>query len=92
MKDARTVILSPLRTEKGTAMLPLNKYMFWVDKRANKVDVKHAVEEIYKVKVDKVNTTTVKGKKKRVRYAEGKTADWKRAIVTLSEGHKIDVT
>ena len=92
MKNARTVILSPLRTEKGTGMLPFNKYVFWVDKKANKIEIKHAIEEIYKVEVDKVNTTTVKGKKKRVRYIEGKTSDWKKAIVTLSEGHKIDVT
>jgi large subunit ribosomal protein L23 len=84
--------MSLLRTEKGTNLLPFNKYLFWVDRGANKIDIKSAVEEVYKVKVEKVNTMTVKGKKKRVRFAEGKTPDWKKAVVTLKAGDKIDVT
>lgn len=92
MKDSYSVIKSPLRTEKGTYLLPLNKYLFWVDKKANKTEIKKAVEEIYKVKVEKVNTATVRGKKRRVRFVEGKTADWKKAIATLKEGEKIDIT
>ena len=92
MKDARSIIVSPLRTEKGTGLLPLNKYMFWVNKKSNKIEIKYAVEEIYKVKVAKVNTSTVRGKLKRVRYIQGKTADWKKAVVTLVQGHKIDIT
>ncbi|MBL7156890.1 MAG: 50S ribosomal protein L23 [Candidatus Omnitrophica bacterium] len=91
MKDAHSVIISPVRTEKGTNLLPLNKYLFWVDKKANKIEIKNAVQEIYKVKVEKVNTTAVKGKKKRVRYVEGKTSDWKKAIVTLKQGEKIEI-
>ena len=92
MKSAYSVILSPLRTEKGSNIMPMGKYVFWVDKSANKIEIKNAVQEIYKVKVDKVNTISVKGKKKRVRYVEGKTSDWKKAIVTLAEGNKIDIT
>ncbi len=85
-------VLSLLRTEKGTELLPLNKYLFVVDKRTNKLQIKKAVEQIYKVKVDAVNTAIVSGKTKRVRFKEGRTADWKKAIVTLKQGHKIEVT
>ena len=92
MKESYSIIKSVLRTEKGTNLLPFNKYLFWVDKSANKIEIKHAIEDVYKVKVDRVNTVTVKGKKRRVRFAEGKTPDWKKAIVTLQEGHKIDMT
>lgn len=86
------VVKSMLRTEKSTALLPQNKYLFWVDKKANKIQVKKAVEEIYKVKVAGVNTAVVRGKKRRVRYVEGKSADWKKALVTLEQGSKIEVT
>ena len=72
-------------------MSPLGKYLFWVDKAANKIEIKKAVEEIYKVKVKSVNTLTMRGKKKRVRFIEGKTPDWKKAVVTLKAGDKIDV-
>ena len=80
-----------LRTEKGTLIAPLNKYLFSVDVRTNKVDIKRAVERIYKVKVASVNTTAMRGKLKRVRYKLGKTPDWKKAVVTLAEGSKIEV-
>lgn len=92
MKDSYSTIISPLRTEKGTNLLPFNKYLFYVKKSANKIEIRKAIEEIYKVKVEKVNTITVRGKKKRVRFVEGKTPDWKKAIVTLKEGEKIDIT
>ena len=92
MKDAYSVVLSPLRTEKGSNLLPFNKYIFWVDRDANKIEIKNAVQEIYKVKVEKVNTVTARGKKRRVRYVEGKTPDWNKAIVTLKQGEKIDMT
>ena len=92
MKSPYSLIISPIRTEKGTRLLPLNKYLFWVDRGANKVEIENAVKEIYKVKVEKVNTITARGKKRRVRYVEGKTPDWKKAIVTLKQGEKIDIT
>ena len=83
--------MSLLRTEKGSNLLPLNKYLFWVDKKANKIDIRSAVEELYKVKVKRVNTMIARGKKKRVRFIEGKTPDWKKAVVTLKQGDKIDI-
>ena len=58
---------------------------------ANKIEIKTAIEDIYKVKVAQVNTMIARGKLRRVRYALGKTSDWKKAIVTLREGSKIDV-
>jgi len=91
MKDPYTIIKHLVRTEKGTEMGSQNKYLFSVDLKANKIEIKKAVEEIYGVKVAKLNTLKVPGKKRRVRYKEGKTPDWKKAIVTLKEG-KIEVT
>lgn len=92
MKNAHDIVKGMIRTEKGSGMLALNKYLFWIDKGANKIEVKKAIEDIYKVKVDCVNTVMMRGKLKRVRYAVGKTSDWKKAIVTLKDGSKIDVT
>ena len=85
-------VISLLRTEKGTDLLPLNKYVFLIHTKVNRLQVKEAIEQIYKVKVAKVNTIKVRGKTKRVRYKAGRTPDWKKAIVTLKEGHKIEVT
>lgn len=92
MKNPHDIVKGMIRTEKGAALLPLSKYLFWVTKNANKIEIGSAIEEIYKVKVDKVNTIMMRGKLKRVRYAVGKTSDWKKAVVTLKEGNKIDVT
>jgi len=92
MKNPHDVIKGMIRTEKGATLLPMNKYQFWVSKLANKIEIKSALEEIYKVKIDSVNTIMMRGKNKRVRYVVGKTPDWKKAIVTLKEGSKIDVT
>lgn len=92
MKDSFDVIKAMVRTEKGSSMLPLNKYLFWVDKAANKIEVKKAVKDIYKVTPSKINVINVKGKWKRVRYHEGKTSGWKKVIVTLKSGEKIDIT
>lgn len=91
MKNVHDIVKGLLRTEKGAGMMPFNKYIFWVDSTSNKVEIRRAVESIYKVKVNNVNTIVVKGKPKRVRYAMGKTSDWKKAIVTLKQGDKIDV-
>jgi len=92
MEKSHTIINSILRTEKGSNMLSYNKYIFWVDKKANKISIKKAIEDIYKVKVSGVNTFVSTGKAKRVRYVEGRTPEWKKAIVTLKDGEKIDVT
>ncbi len=86
------IINTLIRTEKGTDLEAERKYLFLVAKAANKVQIRKAVEEIYKVKVDSVNTMIVHGKLKRVRYQQGKTPDWKKAVVTLKEGNSIEVT
>lgn len=92
MKDPYSVILHPYRTEKGTALQQKdNKYIFVVTPDANKVEIKKAVEEIYKVKVDRVNTVNIMGKMRRVRMAQGKCPDWKKAVITLKKGEVIEI-
>lgn len=91
MKDPRDILRKPVVTEKSTALLQDNKYTFVVDPRANKVEIKQAVESIFKVKVEKVNTMRIKGRFKRVRNILGKTPDSKKAIVTLKKGDKIEI-
>ena len=86
------IIKTLVRTEKGTILEPERKYLFQVTKNSNKIEIKKAVEEIYKVKVQDVNTSIVRGKLKRVRQELGSTTPWKKAIVTLKEGQKIEVT
>lgn len=91
MKNPRDILRKPVVTEKSTSLLQDNKYTFLVDPRANKTEIKQAVEKIFKVKVEKVNTMRVKGKFKRVRNILGKTPDRKKAIVKLKEGDKIEI-
>jgi large subunit ribosomal protein L23 len=91
MKPAQDIIKAMVRTEKSTIAEPKGKYMFLVANTSNKIEIKRAVEQLYKVKVADVNTMINMGKMKRVRYQVGKTADFKRAIVTLKEGQKIEV-
>jgi large subunit ribosomal protein L23 len=90
MSDPRSIIKKPLITEKGTALMEENKYLFKVDKKANKSEIKKAVETLFKVKVLEVNTMTVPGKAKRVGRYLGHTSDWKKAIVKLAEGNRIE--
>jgi large subunit ribosomal protein L23 len=92
MFDAFNVVKTLIRTEKGTVGEATGKYLFLVNKAANKVEIRKAVEQIYKVKVADVNTLIAPGKLKRVRNIAGKTSDWKKAVVTLKEGSKIEVT
>ncbi len=92
MRSRFDVIENMFRTEKGTDLLVQNKYLFKVDKKANKIEIKKAVEDIYDVKVASVNIMNVKGRKRRVRYHQGMTASWKKAIVTLKPESKIEVT
>ncbi len=84
------IIQSRLITERGTALAPLNKVLFSVRRDANKIQIKKAIEHIYKVKVLSVNTEVMHGKLKRVRVQQGRTPDWKKAIVTLKAGQKIE--
>lgn len=86
-----TVLNSILRTEKGTRQAEQNQYLFSVKKNANKIQIKKAVEDLYKVKVESVNTQVQPGKLKRVRQQQGHTPDWKKAVVKLKSGSKIDL-
>ena len=93
MKNEYQIIEKLLLTEKGMLLseaAPHRKYTFKVDARANKLEIKQAVEKIFGVNVLKVNTLTRRGKKKRERTANfGYTSNWKRAVVTLAEGDMI---
>ena len=91
MKIARDIIVKPIITERSVAGIEENKYTFKVSKDANKIDVKRAIEEIFKVKVIDVKTMNVKGKMKRMGKNIGKRPDWKKAIITLKDGDKIEV-
>ena len=91
MKSPYEIIDKLLRTEKGSIQSADRKYFFSVKKDANKIEIKKAVEMIYKVKVEAVNTQVVPGKLKRVRREVGMTSEWKKAVVTLKDGNKIDL-
>ena len=88
MKTAYDIIIKPVITEQSMEATEDKKYVFQVAIDANKVEIKKAVEEIFKVDVDKVNTISVKSKNKRVGYHLGKTSEWKKAIVTLKPESK----
>ncbi|GGI01056.1 MULTISPECIES: 50S ribosomal protein L23 [Mammaliicoccus] len=89
--EARDVIKRPVITEKSSSGMALNKHTFDVDTRANKTQVKIAIEEIFDVKVDTVNIMNVKAKAKRVGRHSGFTNKRRKAIVTLKEGSSIDL-
>lgn len=92
MESPYQIIKALLRTEKSTLQESEGKYLFLVNMRASKVDIKNAVKEIYKVDVKKVNTMVQPGKLRRIRFHFGKTPDYKKAIVTIAEGQKIEVS
>jgi len=81
---AEDIILAPIVTEKSNMDMQQGKYTFRVSKKATKIDIRNAVEKLFEVKVLKVNTMAVKGKEKRVGVHQGKTSDWKKAIVTIN--------
>lgn len=85
------VLRRPIISEKGTTQLAQGKYTFEVDVRANKTQVREAVEQIFKVNVTAVNVSSVPGKRRRVGRHYGMTPEWKKAVVTLKEGQRIDV-
>ncbi len=85
-----TVIVRPLITEKGTMLSEQNKYAFQVRKDANKLQIKEAVEKAFEVTVVKVNTMVMPGKTRRVGRSSGKTVEWKKAVVTIVEGQRIE--
>lgn len=91
MKTARDVVIRPVVSEKSYAGLERNTYTFLVDPRANKTEIKEAIQKIWNVHVLSVNTLSRKGKVKRRRYTHGKRPDQKRAIVVLAEGDSIEI-
>ena len=88
MKTAQDIILKPVITEKSMDGLQVGKYTFKVAKDANKSEIKKAVEQLFGVEVAKVNTMNCLGRTKRVGRYVGKTSDWKKAIITLTEDSK----
>lgn len=90
MANARDILIRPLITEKATALMQDNKYTFIVPLKANKVEIRQAVEQIFKVKVLDVNTIRVMGKMKRMGRTQGKRPDYKKAIVKLAPGQSIE--
>lgn len=85
------IIIRPLITEKNTKLMELNKYSFEVERNASKPEIKKAVEHIFKVTVAQVHTMNVRGKLRRRGREMGYTKDWKKAIVTLADGSRIDL-
>jgi large subunit ribosomal protein L23 len=91
MRDLYNIIKRPLLTERGTHLREKeNKYFFEVAKRANKLEIKRAVESLFRVHVTSVHTISLRGKEKKVGRFAGKTPDWKKAVVTLRQGDSID--
>ena len=88
MKKAQDIILAPVITEKSMYVVAEKKYTFKVANDANKIEIAHAVEELFDVNVAKVNTVSVRGRFKRMGRNEGYRPDWKKAIVTLTENSK----
>jgi large subunit ribosomal protein L23 len=89
--DPRDVLLAPVISEKSYGLLDQNKYTFLVDPRANKTEIKIAVEKIFNVKVTSVNTINRAGKRRRTRAGWGSRANTKRAVVSVAEGQRIDI-
>ncbi|MBZ0160440.1 50S ribosomal protein L23 [Candidatus Methylomirabilis sp.] len=91
MREVYQIIRRPLITEKGTDLKDrANQYLFEVAGDANKIEIKRAVESLFRVKVRQVRTLSVKGKKKRLGRFVGRTSNWKKAVATLNEGETIE--
>ncbi|MFH1838275.1 MAG: 50S ribosomal protein L23 [Candidatus Kuenenbacteria bacterium] len=90
-KDAYRILVRPISTEKATNLMPFNQYIFEVAKNSNKNEIKKAIQAVYNVKPIKVNTVKIKGKSVRHGKTKGRTKDWKKAIITLKQGEKIEV-
>jgi large subunit ribosomal protein L23 len=92
MRNPYQVVLQPLLTEKGTRLKEQgNQYLFRVAKTANKVEIKQAIEQLFKVTVLDVRTARVRGKVKRLGRFQGRKSDWKKAIASLKEGDSIEL-
>ena len=92
MSSPREIIRSPLISEKSTNLrTEQNKYVFEVDSKANKLQIRRAVEELFKVKVEDVTTMMMHGRPKRLGRFEGRRANWKKAVVKLKKGETIEL-
>jgi len=91
MRPATEIVRSVRQTEKGTRLQAYDQYLMDVALDANKVEIRHAVEQLFHVKVTNVNTLRCHGKWRRLRVQWGRRPDWKKAIVTLAKGQKIEV-
>lgn len=92
MRDPHTILLRPRITEKGMAHIEdRNQYTFEVARDANKIEIRQAVEALFDVKVVKVRTMNVKGKRRRLGWVTGRTPGYKKAVVQLAPGHRIDL-
>ncbi|MGI6605740.1 MAG: 50S ribosomal protein L23 [Peptococcia bacterium] len=91
MRNPHEVLIKPVVSERTTDLMAENKYTFQVDPNANKIEIKHAVESIFKVDVTDVRTMNVNGKLKRQGRFTGYTSDWKKAVVTLKDGQRIPI-
>lgn len=91
MKSVFDIIKKPCLTEKGMLLQETqNQVVLKVDPRANKIEIKEAAEKLFNIKIDKVRTCNMHGKKKRVGRTMGRTNDWKKAVISLAEGQKLD--
>ena len=91
MKDPRYVLLKPIISEKSYDLINQSKYTFKVNRHATKPDIRRAVEDVFKVEVTDVNTSNYRGKLKRQGWTSGRRPNWKKAVVTLKEGQKIEI-
>ena len=89
--DARDILIKPIVTEKSTALMEEGKYTFQVPLNVTKIEIRQAVEQVFNVKVQAVNTMRYEGKMKRLGRAQGRRSDWKKAIVTLKPGETIEL-
>lgn len=90
MKNPRDIIIKPVISEKSYKLIETNKYVFVVDPEASKEEIKEAVKAIFNVRVRGVNTISQKGKPKRQGFTAGRRSSFKKAIVTLAEGDRIE--
>lgn len=89
--EARDILIKPIVTEKSKALMEERKYTFRVPLSATKIQIRQAVEQIFKVKVQAVNTMRYEGKMKRLGRTQGRRSDWKKAVVTLKPGETIEL-
>ena len=89
--EARDILIRPIVTEKSSALMEQGKYTFRVPLAATKIQIRQAVEQIFKVKVQAVNTMRYEGKLKRMGRTQGRRSDWKKAVVTLKPGEAIEL-